>query len=67
MGGRYGLLPELRPSMAADCVILLDDASRDGEQEVLKRWTEEHHVTHYLDGAAKPFAVVEFPSDRRCP
>ena len=61
MGGRYGLLPELRPSMAADCVILLDDASRDGEQEVLKRWTEEHHVTHYLDGATKPFAVVRLP------
>ena len=64
MGGRYGLLPELRPSLAADCVILLDDAARDGEQEVLKRWTEEHHVIHRMTGKAKPFAVVEFPSGR---
>ena len=64
LGGRYGLLPELRPSMAADCVILLDDAAREGEQEVLKRWTEEHHVTHRMIGTEKPFAVVELSNDR---
>lgn len=64
MGGRYGLLPELRPTMADDCVILLDDAARDGEQEVLKRWAEEHHVIHRMSGEEKPFAVVEFPSGR---
>jgi hypothetical protein len=64
MGGRYGLLPELRPSLADDCVILLDDAARDGEQEVLVRWTAEHQVTHRMEGKDKPFAVVEFPSDQ---
>ncbi len=63
MGGRYGLLPELRPSLAADCVILLDDAARDGEQELLMRWTAEHRVTHQMTGSTKPFAVVEFPVD----
>ena len=62
LGGRYGLLPELRPSMAADCVILLDDAAREGEQEVLRRWTEEHRVTHRMIGTEKPFAVVELPN-----
>jgi hypothetical protein len=64
MGGRYGLLPELRPSMAADCVILVDDAAREGEQEMLKRWTAEHRVTHQMAGTEKPFAVVEFPIDQ---
>lgn len=64
MGGRYGLLAELRPSLASDCVILLDDAARDGEQEVLVRWTAEHQVTHHLEGKEKPFAVVEFPTDQ---
>ena len=64
MGGRYGLLAELRPSLADDCVILLDDAARDGEQEVLVRWTAEHQVTHRMEGKDKPFAVVEFPTDQ---
>lgn len=64
MGGRYGLLAELRPSLANDCVILLDDAARDGEQEVLVRWTAEHHVTHRMEGKDKPYAVVEFPTDQ---
>lgn len=64
MGGRYGLLPELRPSLADDCVILLDDAARDGEQEVLVRWTAEHQVTHRIEGKDKPYAVVEFPTDQ---
>lgn len=59
MGGRYGLLPELRPALAPDCVILLDDAAREGEMEVLKRWAEEHRATHQISGAEKPFAVVE--------
>lgn len=63
MGGRYGLLPELRPSLADDCVILLDDAGRDGEQEVLRRWAEEHHAVHHLFGDAKPFAVVEISGE----
>ena len=61
MGGRYGLLPELRPSLASDCVILLDDVARDGEQEVLRRWTDEHNVTHSVNGSEKPFAVIQFP------
>lgn len=64
MGGRYGLLPELRPALAKDCVILLDDAAREGEQEVLERWTAEHRVTHRMEGKDKPYAVVEFPTDQ---
>jgi hypothetical protein len=39
-------------------VILLDDAVREGEQEVLRRWADEHQVTHSINGAEKPFAVV---------
>ena len=61
MGGRYGLLPELRPAMADDCVILLDDAARDGEQDVLRRWADEHRVIHRMSGEEKPFAVSRVP------
>lgn len=40
-GGRYGLLPVMRERLAFDCVILLDDAERPGEQEALARWGRE--------------------------
>lgn len=63
MGGRYGLLPELRPAMAPDCVILLDDAARDGEQEVLRRWEQEHHTVSTVSGSEKPFAIVALSQD----
>lgn len=39
-GGRYGLLPVMRQSLAG-ARILLDDAQRPGEQSVLERWRQE--------------------------
>ena len=36
-GGRYGLFPVAHRTFRDDCVILLDDAIRDGEQEVARR------------------------------
>lgn len=39
-GGRYGLLPVLR-SRLGGAVILLDDADRPGEADVLDRWQTE--------------------------
>jgi hypothetical protein len=61
-GGRYGLLPVLRPLLAPGCVVLLDDADRDGEREALRRWTEEAgaEVT-FDDGGGKPFALARLP------
>ena len=43
-GGRYGLLPILGDRLPAGSVILLDDATRSGEAEVLSRWTAEANV-----------------------
>ncbi|HEV2761818.1 MAG TPA: hypothetical protein VGV38_02395 [Pyrinomonadaceae bacterium] len=40
-GGRYGLLPVLGDRLTTDSLILLDDAERAGEREVLRRWHEE--------------------------
>jgi hypothetical protein len=40
-GGRYGLWPVLGQRLAPGAVILLDDADRPGEEEVLRRWSTE--------------------------
>jgi predicted O-methyltransferase YrrM len=61
-GGRYGLLPLMREHLAPGCVILLDDAGRPGEQEVLERWERELGTTHTLVGSEKPFARLTVPS-----
>jgi predicted O-methyltransferase YrrM len=60
-GGRYGLLPVLGQHLRSGCVILLDDATRAGEQEVLARWTDELHVSHEMFGSTKPFARLLVP------
>jgi predicted O-methyltransferase YrrM len=60
-GGRYGLLPVLGQHLRAGCVILLDDATRAGEQQVLARWANELHVSHEMFGSAKPFARLLVP------
>lgn len=38
---RYPALPTLLPFLADDAVVVLDDAIRDGEGEVLERWERE--------------------------
>jgi hypothetical protein len=39
-GGRYGLLPILGARLPANTIILLDDAGRPGEIEVVSRWQQ---------------------------
>jgi hypothetical protein len=60
-GGRYGLLPEMRAHLRSGCAILLDDAGRAGEQEVLERWSREAGCAFSTLGLAKPFAQVAVP------
>lgn len=38
LGGRIGMLPELRQRLRAGCLILLDDLDRDEERLVLSQW-----------------------------
>lgn len=54
-GGRYGLLPVMRRSLGPGCVILLDDAERQDEQEIVQRWRREFRCTYDLVGVRKPF------------
>ena len=63
-GGRYGLVPVLRDSLQPGCVILLDDAEREHERAIARRWQTELGATHEVIGRHKPFIrmVVESPS-----
>jgi hypothetical protein len=58
-GGRYGLLPILGQRLSKGSVILLDDATRPGEAEVLRRWKAEAPITISLDEEKnQSFAVI---------
>ncbi len=41
LGGRYGLLPVMGERLNAGSLVMLDDANREGETEVLNRWSSE--------------------------
>jgi len=57
-GGRIGLLEQMRGHLTHNCVVLLDDAARPGEKEVLKLWASAFKVLYRLEGLEKPFAIV---------
>ena len=58
-GGRYGLLPVMGNRLPAGSTILLDDATRPGELEVLKRWQQEVRFETELRGSpGHQFAVM---------
>jgi len=58
-GGRFGLVPVLGERLAPGCLILLDDAAREGEREVLNRWAAGLPIRYELHGASRPYAAVE--------
>jgi len=43
-GGRYGMLPVLGDRLTSNAVLLLDDAERETEAEVLRRWHAERSM-----------------------
>jgi len=58
-GGRYGLMPVMMTRLSNGTVILLDDADRTGEAEVLHRWTLEQRVNVVLrEAPTGAFALV---------
>jgi hypothetical protein len=57
LGGRYGLLPVMGERLPAGSVILLDDAARPGEVEVLRRWASEMRLG-VSPPAENSFAVI---------
>jgi hypothetical protein len=64
-GGRYGLLPVLGTHCRPGCEVLLDDANRLSEQEVLERWARELGTTFAIEGDVKPFGHLTFPLRER--
>lgn len=57
-GGRYGLVPVMKRNLAKGCVILLDDAQRESEQVVIRRWACELPCSYSRAGAEKPYFRV---------
>lgn len=57
-GGRVGLLPVLRSSLRTDCVVLLDDAERSGERQVLATWRQLVSLSVKIHETEKPFAEI---------
>ena len=60
-GGRFGLLPVLGSHFAKGVVVLLDDAERPQEKDVLRKWETEYGLSHHAhtrDG--KGWAVCSF-------
>ena len=61
-GGRYGLVPVMRDYLAPGCVILLDDAQRDGERTIAQRWANELGATLEVEGQERAFAILTLRS-----
>jgi hypothetical protein len=62
-GGRVGLFPVLELNLSGRCVILLDDAERAGEQEVLKVWQSQFGTRHTFFGDEFQYAIVRVKND----
>ena len=54
-GGRYGLFPVAHHTFRDDCVILLDDAIREDEQAIARRWQAEFPLACRAIGEERPF------------
>lgn len=62
LGGRYGLVPIMRGHLAPGCVILLDDAEREQEREIARRWQLELDASYQFVADDKPFIRLITPS-----
>jgi hypothetical protein len=60
-GGRYGLMPVIGERLASGAVIVLDDAGRPGEREMMERWQKEVslHVEVFDKPAGKYATLVK--------
>jgi predicted O-methyltransferase YrrM len=58
-GGRYGLLPLLGHRLPKGSIILLDDAFRSGEAELIKKWESEvGFATKLVEKGDRGFAIM---------
>ena len=61
-GGRFGFLPVMASRCRPGCEILLDDANRLSEQEVLEKWARELGTSFAIEGEIKPYGRLQIPS-----
>lgn len=57
-GGRGGMLPTMRDRLAPKCIILLDDANRPAEWELVQRWAREVGHAPEINSSHRGFARV---------
>ncbi len=59
-GGRYGLLPVMVERLPVGSTILLDDAGRSDEAEIIRRWeSETNFTTEVVTAPGGTFAVMQ--------
>ena len=61
-GGRYGLLPIMKPHLKSGCLVLLDDAGRAGERAIIARWANELGTDFRIEGTEEPFGIIYVPN-----
>jgi predicted O-methyltransferase YrrM len=54
-GGRFGLAPIMKERLKPGCVILLDDAWRQPELAIARRWEAEIGTSFEIIGSSKPY------------
>lgn len=64
---RFPAVPRLSSRMATTSLIIMDDANRDDETEIVKRWLQMFPMLSYTDGRCeKGCALLEYnPSNNR--
>jgi hypothetical protein len=59
-GGRHGLIPIMGDRMSSHCIVLLDDAGRDGEQQLMSRWEiEAGFDARFVESMNNGFAILQ--------
>ena len=58
LGGRHGVVPALRSRMAPVCTILMDDAKRSAEVEIMEHWERDFSTICERFETEKGFARV---------
>lgn len=57
-GGRYGLLPQILPRLRPGARIIMDDAARRDEAQIIKRWLERYSDRLQLTEANATYAIL---------
>lgn len=58
-GGRYGLLPSIQKYLRPGALVIMDDAHRSSEQEIVQRWLTEYPGRLRVARTFPTFVVLE--------